>query len=368
VASGWAQACNAQYHAGCVRAGTPFATRLAKADEGLVMPWQVLLPHYVCKLCMVHEQLQRELSHHVQDIVLLLLERMRQIDFLHNWAKKTLGQYGGKLRYLLRFQSHFGVQVLTPSILVRPVQTPAIPLVWSELYYSLRQIKGDDGAYNPIRFASVRPLRSAEALYYMLDIQDAFPRRVIRDRHRQGLIQPYVSPTDERYTRFGASGMARRMGTETKKSWAISHVHVAYMDQELARLYLQAQMTSEAHNLGCAGTINLLAYLGWLRSGETFGIELADDTIIPPSNGPTRGLPPGCRAIEARLLAVTKSDRTVTAGVVIAFTTLSGLSLGAWFERLLSFPPWAETSIFSTKTQLRWMSQFFRTTYAYPIL
>jgi hypothetical protein len=117
VTSGRAQACNTQYHTGCVRAGPPFATRLAN-HEGLVMPWQVPLPHDVCELCMVRGQLQRELHHHVQDIVLLLLERMRQIDFLNNWGKKTLGQYGGKLRYLLHFHSHFGVQVPTPSILV----------------------------------------------------------------------------------------------------------------------------------------------------------------------------------------------------------------------------------------------------------
>jgi hypothetical protein len=75
VETGRAQACDVQYHAGCVRAGAPFATRLAN-DEGLVMPWQVPLPHYVCELCMVRGQLQRELRHRVQDIVLLLLERM----------------------------------------------------------------------------------------------------------------------------------------------------------------------------------------------------------------------------------------------------------------------------------------------------
>jgi hypothetical protein len=80
------------------------------------MPWQVPLPHYVCELCVVRGQLQRELEHRVQDTVLLLLERMRQIDFLHNWGRKTLGQYGGKLRFLLlRFQTHFGVKVLAPS-------------------------------------------------------------------------------------------------------------------------------------------------------------------------------------------------------------------------------------------------------------
>jgi hypothetical protein len=273
MTQGRAEACNAQYHAGCVRAGPPFLTRLGNGD-GLVLPWQAPVPHYVCELCMVRGQLQRELRYDVRDIVLLLLERMRQIDFLHNWAKRTLGQYGGKLRYLARFQEHFGVQVLVHATLVRPVQTPAIPLVWSELYYSLRQTKGEDGVYHPIRFASVRPLRSVAALFYTLDMQDVFPRQIMRDRHRRRIIQPYVSPTDELYTSFGASGMARRMGTETKKSWALSHIRIAFMDQELERLFQKVGTGNEAHELACAGTINLVAYLGWLWSGEVFGLQL----------------------------------------------------------------------------------------------
>jgi hypothetical protein len=204
------------------------------------MPWQVPMPHYVCELCVVRGQVQRELRHHVRDIVLLLLERMRQIDFMHNWTRTTLSQYGGKLRFLLRFQAHFGVRVLQSTPLVRPACTPAIPLVWSELYYSLREFKGEDGIHHPIRFVSVRPLRSAAALFYTLDMQDTYSRQVMRDRHRRGLIQPYVSPTDELFSSFGASGMARRMGTESKKSWALSHVHIAYMNQALHTRYQTA--------------------------------------------------------------------------------------------------------------------------------
>jgi hypothetical protein len=174
---GRAEPCGVQYHAQCVRAGEPFSTRLANHD-GLVMPWQVPVPHYVCELCMVRGQIQRELRNHINDIILLFLERMRQIDFLHNWARKTLGQYGGKLRFRMRFQSQFGVKVLAPSVLHRPARTPAIPLVWAELYYSLRQTKGEDGEYHPIRFASARPIRSAAALFYTLDMQDTYVGRM----------------------------------------------------------------------------------------------------------------------------------------------------------------------------------------------
>jgi hypothetical protein len=289
---------------------------------------------------------------------------MCQIDFLHNWGRKTMRQYRGKLRFLLRFQTHFGVKMLAPSTLARPVQTPAIPLVWSELYYSLRQTKGNDGTYHPIRFASVQPLRSAAALYYTLDMQDTYPRRVMRDRHHRGLVQPYMSPTDELYTSFGASGIARRTGTESKKSWALSHVHVVYIDFTLDKLYGEAPTTAARHELACAGAINLLAYLGWLRSEETFGLGPDDITLVLPDEGPTRGLPPGCGGIEARLLVATKSDQTTTADVVIAYTTLSGLSLGKWIQRLFLFTPITEGRLFSTEQKATWTSQYFRTNYA----
>jgi hypothetical protein len=74
--------------------------------------------------------------------------------------------------------------------------------------------------------------------------------------------------------------MARHMGMETKKSWALSHIHIAFMDQELDRLFQKAGTGDEAHKLACVSTINLLAYLGWLRSGEVFGLQLPDVTIF----------------------------------------------------------------------------------------
>jgi hypothetical protein len=72
--------------------------------------------------------------------------------------------------------------------------------------------------------------------------------------------------------------------------------------------------------------------------------------------------------VEARLLAATKSDQTITADVIIAFATLSGLGLGRWFQRLQRFTPWDGEHWFSTEKQPQWTSQYFRTKYAYPIL
>jgi hypothetical protein len=162
--------------------------------------------------------------------------------------------------------------------------------------------------------------------------------------------------------------MARRMGTESKKSWALSHVHIAYIDDVLEQRYCATVDRKQQHDLACAGTINLLAYLGWLRSGEVFGLGMEDITLVDPCDGPARGLPPGCGAVEGRLLGATKSDQTLTADVVVAYTTLSGLSLGKWFARLATFDQTPTDRLFSTESEPQWSSRFFRVNYAYPIL
>jgi hypothetical protein len=102
--------------------------------------------------------------------------------------------------------------------------------------------------------------------------------------------------------------------------------------------------------------------------GEVFGGKESDYTIVEPHEGPTRGLPPGIGAVEFQLLPETKFDATLTADVVIAFTTLSGLSLGTWLDRLSTFKPYLGEQIFSTSTTPTWTSAHFWQNFAIPIL
>jgi hypothetical protein len=193
-------------------------------------------------------------------------------------------------------------------------------------------------------------------------MKTAYLRRVMRDRHHWGLVMEYVPPTDELFCSFGATGMATRMGTEVEKSWALAHVHVAYMERQFERLYTSPKSSLlDQHEAACGACVHLLAYLGWLRSGETFHGHQDNYILTEPVEGPTRNLPPGIGAIEVRLLAATKSDPTVTADVVIAFTTLSGLSLlGRWMKRLQQFTTYdLAHGLFSTAREPRWDSQIF---------
>ena len=133
--------------------------------------------------------------------------------------------------------------------------------------------------------------------------------------------------------------MARRMGTATKQSWALAHIHIAYVDACLEEAYGNAITAEDQHELACAGSVNLMAYLGWLRSGELFDGDRQDLTLTQPLDGPTRGLPPGVGAVEYNLSDETKSDPCQTVDVIMAWETLSGLGVGRWLERLLTFEP-----------------------------
>jgi hypothetical protein len=48
-----------------------------------------------------------------------------------------------------------------------------------------------------------------------------------------------------------------------------------------------------------------------------------------PEDGPTWNLPPGIGAVEYWLQAATKTNQTIATDIVIAYETLSGLSLGS---------------------------------------
>jgi hypothetical protein len=297
-----------------------------------------------------------------------MLERMRMIDGLSYWSKQTLSKYGPYLRYLHRFGDNFGVRPLQPSTLVAPPCSPAVSLQWAELYYSLRSTKGRDGETRRIGFNTARQLKSAASMFYVLDMQNVYPRQVFRDRSGRGLVHEYVSPCTETSMTFASKGMSRRMGTASEKSWAISHIHVAYIDNALNKAYRDARTPALQHEISIAALTNLLAYLGWLRGGEIFEAEEEDLLVTLLQDGPSRGLPPGVGAVEYTLLPETKSDPTIVADVVTTFTTLSGLSPGKWTLRLKSFRPAIPGKLFSTATTLGWTSHHFWERFAIPLL
>jgi hypothetical protein len=132
-------------------------------------------------------------------------------------------------------------------------------LQWAELYYSLRSSKGIDGELRRIGFNTTRQLKSAASMYYVLDMQDALPQQVLRDRSGRGLVHEYVSPCAETSMTYASKGMSRRMGMASEKSWAISHIHVAYIDTTSEKAYQAACNPELQHEISTAALTNLLA-------------------------------------------------------------------------------------------------------------
>ena len=360
-------ACHSRYHGGCIRAGAPFRTRL-RNGQGLSFPSHLSFPHFVCELCSVQANVGRRLNGNAKDLELILLERVRMIDCANAWADNTLKVYGHTLRWLERFENHHRVPILHTTKIPHPPITRAIPLAWAELSYSLRRTKSKSGQLMPVKYGTVNRLRSAVGWYHSYAMVQEYPEKLVRDNNHRHIVVDKACPADEASTTLFHSGLSKRLGTDTVPCWALSHVHIAFIDKHLEHLYQTATTELQKHNVACAGSINLSAYLGWLRLQEVFQTDPSAINLILPKDGPTRGLPTNIGGVEMRMLESTKADQSLTADVIIAFTTLSGLSLGKWLQRLLTFQPFIPSRLYSTASRPIWTSAYFRNHYAYPIL
>jgi hypothetical protein len=137
--------------------------------------------------------------------------------------------------------------------------------------------------------------------------------------------------------------------------------------------WLQNQANPEQlHNICMAGVANLEGYLGWLRASEVFGKRglFYEDfyDVTPPADGATRGLSPNVGTVGVNLLEETKNNHVSVADVVVAYTTLSGLSLGQWVDRLRAFTLHTAGRLFSSESFPVFNSQVFRVHFAWPLL
>jgi integrase len=118
---------------------------------------------------------------------------------------------------------------------------------------------------------------------------------------------------------------------------------------------------------------NLLGWLGWLRAMETFSLQWIDVLYVDPQLGPTVGLPEDQGMVLLKLLAQTKSQQSMTADVVLAYSAASGFSIGKWFERRLRLEVQDEGMIptdyiLAFANGRPWTSHYFRHTFLYPFL
>jgi hypothetical protein len=294
---------------------------------------------------------QRELGDTEDDMELLLLECMRVIDTLSWWQKSTMAKYCTYLQFLARFEQRYGVEILRAKPISKPPNSPEIPLMWAQLLYSLYTHKGQR-----IKFNTVWMLRSAVSLHYTWDLHMLTRDAYVARRNEMSSASMFYK---ESMTMFATKGMARRLGTQTKPSWALSYVHIAYMNATFHEAWPTAKSVNYRHEIACTATANLLGYLGWLRGTELFDAEAHKLSVILPDNAAEHELPPHVGAVMLNLLPETKSNPCQAANI---------LSLLKHFPRLGPGELGDTTPAVSTPKEPEWTSRYFRVTHAWQLL
>lgn len=259
--------------------------------------------------------------------------------------------------------------------LVRPPTGTSITLMWAQEFHSLRNRPGlrDPHGETHVSFATVRQLRSAVAHQLTWQQMVSAPDHAFLD-HRRKLVQVLVRPTDSVCNTAFATGLATRLGTESKPSIALLARHVRYLDQDLDHRYHLASTPELRRLYARGGLANLQLFLGWFRAGEMFDTCWNRYEVTEPPNGPTYDLPVGIGVIRLWMGPETKTDRTYSPDVVMAYTTLSGFELGKWFHRVRNaVDPAMDPSqefclVFVHEDGTPWTSHYFRYTFLYPSL
>ena len=114
---------------------------------------------------------------------------------------------------------------------------------------------------------------------------------------------------------------------------------------------------------------NLQLWTTWLRGGENFALPRSHVSVHPPATAEQFDLPPGLGFVGYTLTPETKSSPYQQVDLEVSYNCASGLSLGTWMERLLSFPASStDEPLFSSARNKAWDSKYFRQTYLWPLL
>ena len=300
---------------------------------------------------------------------------MRLIDVAHRWAASTLQNYQQRLRVLQDFEKDFDVSILHHVQLERPAVSPAIPLTWAQLRYSLRPSTAPGNEDSAVSFNTVRQLRSAASHFATLNLLASHPEQAqMNPRTGQIVVAPQGRFTDGIGCHYFATGFASRVGTATRPAAPLLDRHVRGIDKDLETRYLSATTLSLRAELCKAALANLSLWLGWLRSMECFNLLWRDVHVTRPRDYALKEMPPFVGVVVLDLLPETKTERTRTADVVLAYRTMSGLSWGKWFQRLRYAlqigEDWENDSryLFAFASGSHWTSRYYRETYVYPVL
>jgi len=337
-------------------------------------PCATILP-FICELCTVRTHLKREIDPYIPtDKLLLRLERMRMVDVAHAWAPRTLENACRTLRRIDKFFSMCQLpsihqQMQLPSLQHPPIDM-AIPMFWSmenhTTYPSTHH--GSVPTWN-----TARSQRSALSLYPSWTSAFCNPHQTYKDNDNRVLSVLSIYPSDNIISRMTAGGIGSRLGTESRPSQPLSHHHIHWNQQYRRNLLSPQSSLLLQYEVIAAQCVELIAWLGWLRSSELFNLKVEDIELVPPKQGAVYSLPPNVGAVLFTLLPSTKSSRTRQVDIVVAWKTSSGLCLGYWMSRLflvLQQLHWTspKSYLFRSSNSTPWSSLYFRSNHLYPLL
>ncbi len=353
--------------------GEPFTTRLPD-QKGLSYPSDLWGMPFICELCTVQANLGRPLQRdNLNDQGLLSLERMRMIDLAHFWAKQTMVKNMQAVRTFSSFLARFDLPPLLAEPVVHPPVDPSIPLAWCMLHKSI-QHNPRARKNNRVGFNSLRVLRSGAAAFMAFSCATLRPAHILRENKRL-FGHPFLSFTENVSSQFFNKGMSIRLGTAVTPSKVLFAQHIHWnQSYRLRRLQSGPLSFVEQYILVAAQVAELCGWLGWLRSMECFSLQRGDFSLIRPEDSVRAGLPPSTGAVQLSLLPETKSSRSVTADVVIAWCTASGLQFGNWLELLFTKMDalgWTDddcTLFRDPRTGTPWTSRYYRHELLFPLL
>ena len=254
------------YHPPCIQVGSPFSSRhFGKGTNGLQYPPCATNLPFICELCTTRTQIGRELDPHIpSDKQLLRLERMRMIDAAHAWAPRTLQNACSTIRRIDAFFSSVHLpsthhQLHLPPLLHPPLSI-SIPLFWSMEHHSSTPSSRSQGL-TPTWNTS-RAQRSALSLYSAWAAAFCFPQDHYRDNDNRVLSAPSISPSDNILSRFTASGIGSRLGTEYRPSQALTYLHITWNQKYRSNLLRSCTSPHATYDLVAAQCVELIAWLG----------------------------------------------------------------------------------------------------------
>jgi len=300
---------------------------------------------------------------------------MRIIDGANRWSENTWSQYASHYRRMYNFEQLFNIQIFHPVHLVKPPIPPSLPLMWAMQHYALQTPRNRPHG-ETIKYNTTRGLRSAAYTFHEIQATFLHPQTAIKDRSTDRYcVSPGSSPSEALAFHHMSTGMAKRLGTATKPSKAITWDMIQWNLDHRTRLWTkllhQQAPPLQLYEVAAAETAELLSFLGWLRGSECFDLVWDDIDITEPHLGPSKGLRFGIGMIMLSLNHSTKSSQTKQANVVIAHATYGGLCPGLWIQRLYDLCTilnYTSSFVFRHPNGQQWTSSYYRHNILFPLL